>query len=316
MPRPAGGHAQGVRGVTGPHWRERPIVFACEGDRLMGIAALPDQPSDTGLVIVVGGPQYRAGSHRQFTLLARHLAGENVASLRFDYRGMGDSEGDPRNFESINADIRAAVDALLEQVPGLTKIILWGLCDAASAALFYGYTDSRVRGMVLLNPWVHSEASAAHVRLKYYYWNRLKQPSFWKKLLVGKVGAVVSLKEIFGSVGKLTARLTVKAAVPSNSQLDTPHRGFIERMRHGLTCFEGKVLILLSGQDATAREFELLINGDAAWMKASTSPNVEIHSIPEANHTFSSQPWRQRATIETASWILVNQSEPFQEFPQ
>lgn len=299
--------------MTGSHWHERPIVFECAGDRLIGIAALPDRPRDTGLVIVVGGPQYRAGSHRQFTLLARHLAGESIASLRFDYRGMGDSEGDRRDFEHIDADIRAAVDALLEQAPGLDKIVLWGLCDAASAALFYGYTDLRIHGMVLLNPWAHSEAGAAHVRLKYYYWNRLKQPSFWKKLLAGKVGAAVSLKEIFGSVAKLTARSVPNKMVPLDARLDSPKMDFIARMRYGLTRFEGKVLILLSGRDETAREFELLTNSDPAWKQAIQSPNVNIVSIPAASHTFSSQPWRQEAAIETARWILANQPLPLEE---
>lgn len=299
--------------MTGTNWQERPIVFSCEGDRLIGIAALPDRPSDTGVVIVVGGPQYRAGSHRQFTLLARHLAAESIASLRFDYRGMGDSEGEPRNFESIDADIRAAVDALLEQVPGLTKVILWGLCDAASAALFYGYTDSRICGMVLLNPWAHSEAGAAHVRLKYYYWNRLMQPSFWKKLLTGQVAAAVSLKDILGSVAKLTARLVPDNMAPLDARLDSPKMDFIARMRYGLTRFEGKVLILLSGRDETAREFDLLTNSDPAWEKVTQSSNVSILGVPEATHTFSSWPWRQRVAIETANWILANQPLPLEE---
>ena len=42
-----------------------------------------------GMLIVVGGPQYRAGSHRQFTLLARDVAATGVPTMRFDYRGMG-----------------------------------------------------------------------------------------------------------------------------------------------------------------------------------------------------------------------------------
>ena len=97
-----------------PNWHEQPVVFDCEDCRLIGIVTLPETTAEAGVIIVVGGPQYRAGSHRQFTLVARHLAEQGIASIRFDYRGMGDSEGDMRNFENIDSDIRAAIDTLIQ----------------------------------------------------------------------------------------------------------------------------------------------------------------------------------------------------------
>ena len=56
---------------------ERVVAFRCDGASLWGI--LSQSGSDvrayqTGILIVVGGPQYRVGSHRQFVLLARALA--------------------------------------------------------------------------------------------------------------------------------------------------------------------------------------------------------------------------------------------------
>lgn len=56
--------------------KESTLSFDCQGERLVGILAEPvtGEPAEVGVVIVVGGPQYRAGSHRQFTLLARHFA--------------------------------------------------------------------------------------------------------------------------------------------------------------------------------------------------------------------------------------------------
>ncbi|MEO6566032.1 MAG: alpha/beta fold hydrolase, partial [Casimicrobiaceae bacterium] len=81
-------------------------------------------------MIVVGGPQYRVGSHRQFALLARALARVGIPALRFDYRGMGDSEGDRRSFDEIDADIAAAIDTLCREAH-LARVVLWGLCDGA-----------------------------------------------------------------------------------------------------------------------------------------------------------------------------------------
>lgn len=69
--------------------QEHALAFACNDSWLYGILSIPENTSSRGVLVVVGGPQYRAGSHRQFTLLARDLAAYGVPVLRFDCRGMG-----------------------------------------------------------------------------------------------------------------------------------------------------------------------------------------------------------------------------------
>ena len=82
-------------------YSETPQFIPCGGERMLGILALPAVPADIGIVLVVGGPQTRVGSHRQFVLLSRCLAAAGYAVLRFDYRGMGDSSGEQRGFERL-----------------------------------------------------------------------------------------------------------------------------------------------------------------------------------------------------------------------
>ena len=135
---------------------EEPVVFSCEGDRLIGVLHRPNHPQTTGVVVVTGAPQYRIGSHRQYVLLGRRLAEAGFAVLRFDYRGMGDSEGEFVGFEGVEDDIRAAIDCFFEEVGELRRIALWGLCDGASAAAFYAALDRRVGALILINPWVRS----------------------------------------------------------------------------------------------------------------------------------------------------------------
>ena len=139
-------------------------AFRCDGAQLWGILSRPvagQTESSIGVLIVVGGPQYRVGSHRQFVLLARALARHGFPALRFDYRGMGDSEGNTRDFEGAGPDLLAALDALCTACPGLTRVVVWGLCDAASAALMFATADQRVAGIVAVNPWARSAASLA-----------------------------------------------------------------------------------------------------------------------------------------------------------
>ena len=73
------------------NYAEQALVFDCAGERMLGIVAIPEAAQATGVLILVGGPQYRVGSHRQFLLLARRLATDGIAAMRFDFRGMGDS---------------------------------------------------------------------------------------------------------------------------------------------------------------------------------------------------------------------------------
>jgi len=284
-------------------YTEHPIVFHCENSRLLGIVAEPEKAAKIGVVIVVGGPQYRAGSHRQFTLLSRQLAEQGIASMRFDYRGMGDSEGDIRSFETVDDDIRSAIDAFLGRLPTVTGVALWGLCDAASAALYYAHTDTRVSDVILLNPWVHTEAGASRARIKHYYLSRLMQRSFWVKLLSGSV-------KLGDSVGDLTK--SVHSAASGNSQVTAVSAnhlhgsvGYIEKMLDGLNHFSGKVLFITSGRDLVAHEFQHLVSHDKKWKKACNSLRVTQKCLHDANHTFSNQCWR--AQVER--WTLNSVGE-------
>ncbi len=143
---------------------EQAISFECAGDRLTGVLHRPARAAALGVVIVVGGPQYRIGAHRQYVLLARRLCAEGIPAFRFDTRGMGDSDGAFQGFEAIDQDIAAAIDAFQAAEAGLERVVLWGLCDGASAAAFYGHQDPRVAGLILVNPWVRSEATQAEAR--------------------------------------------------------------------------------------------------------------------------------------------------------
>ncbi|KQY81385.1 hydrolase 1, exosortase A system-associated [Pelomonas sp. Root1444] len=258
---------------------ESVLSFTCEGEPLVGILAEPDgTPAEVGVLIIVGGPQYRVGSHRQFTLLARHLAANGFAALRFDYRGMGDSPGEARDFLGVDADIAAAITALLAARPALKRVALWGLCDAASAALLYldSTRDPRVAGIALLNPWARSAASLAQTHVKHYYWRRLREKEFWLKLLSGGVGTT-ALRTL-GSNLRLARGAGSKTA---------DSRSFQDRMAAGLRGFDGPALLVLSGDDYTAREFAGWAGSSPAWQGLLARPTLVLHEMPTADHTFS-----------------------------
>jgi len=276
---------------------EQAFAFPCAGEQLLGIVALPDHPGATGILLVVGGPQYRVGSHRQFLLLSRTLAEAGYSAMRFDYRGMGDSAGELRGFESANDDIAAAIDALQARCPWVERIVLWGLCDAASASLLYwdATKDERVSGMVLLNPWARSEATLAKTHIKHYYGQRLLQIEFWHKLLSGRLGIGRALRG-FG----ISLMRTRPASAGSNKKLPLP---FQQRMMQALEAFPGPLLLILSGNDYTGKEFLQACQSSEPAQRALSGPRLTRFDSLAADHTFSSREWRQGVEAETLAWL-------------
>lgn len=280
--------------------QEEAVVFACEGEHLLGILSRPAiaQPSGCGVVIVVGGPQYRAGSHRQFVHWSRALAEAGHAVLRFDVRGMGDSTGAQRGFQALDADIGAAVDCLMERCAGLGGVVLGGLCDGASAALLYlqRQRDERVRGLVLLNPWVRSEQTLSRTYVRHYYLQRLADRSFWSRLLRGQI-ALQAARELIGHLAAAFGRRTPSTASP---EATTPYP---ELMVAALRQQPRPVLLALSGNDYTAKEFLELAEVNPDWVGWLAAPHVRRLDLPEADHTLSQPEPRTRFEQASIAWL-------------
>lgn len=268
---------------------KRAIAFACGGHWLYGVLDLPPAPHTRGVLMVVGGPQYRAGSHRQFVLLARTLAAQGVAAMRFDYRGMGDSEGAIRDFEQVDQDLRSAIDTFFAEVPQLREVVLWGLCDAASAAALYAAGDARVTGLALLNPWVRTESGAAKATIKHYYRARLLDAGLWKKIASGKFELRKALDSFTGLLGS-ARKEAASGALP-------------DRMHDGLGKFGGKVLVMLCGADLTAQEFSDLSASSPKWTSLMAAPRFTRRLLPKADHTCSRREWHEQAARWTLEWV-------------
>ena len=290
---------------------ELPLRFRCNGDWLYGMLHPAEGAGGCGVLVVVGGPQYRIGSHRQFLLLARALAASGIPVMRFDYRGMGDSEGEARDFEHVATDIRVAIDEFFRQCPDLERVAIWGLCDAASAALFYAHTDARVGGIVLLNPWVRTEAGLAQTYLRHYYLGRLLDRNFWLKVLRGEFDFKTALGSFVETVAAGLGRPKPRAggagkggdppAAPDQEQAS--HAPLPERMLQGLQRFSGPVLLILSGDDLTANEFKDLVSRSRPWRRLLQARRVTRRELDGANHTFSTRKWRDQVAAWTRDWV-------------
>ncbi len=246
------------------------IEFPCAGETLIG--TLDEAAGTTGLLIVSGGNEIRAGAHRGMASLAADLARAGVPVLRYDRRGIGDSSGDNHGFEGSADDIAASA-AVLRQA-GVTRIVAFGNCDAASAlALFHA--SAGIDALVLSNPWSGGggdDAMPQSAAIKARYAERLRDPKEWLRLLRGGV----NLGKLFGGLLKV-------------ARSGSENHGLVDRMAQALTESGVPTKILLASHDNTAVAFA------DAWSKA-RRPDVHLDHLASASHSF--------ASAEDKAWLL------------
>lgn len=179
---------------------ETPFFFAREDARLFGILHLPEGAAKP-LAFVMSHPfgEEKLWSHRVFVSCARAFAARGHAVLRFDYLGAGDSSGMSANtsLDSHREDLRAALGALEQRVPGIQQIGLIGLRLGATFAALLAesnaqqQTSPRLRDapLVLWDPILDGDA----------YFQELLRSNLSTQLAV--YGKVVDNREV------LTARI-------------------------------------------------------------------------------------------------------------
>ena len=251
----------------------RHITFPCEGSTLA--ATLDGAPGRTGLLIVTGGNETRAGAWNGQAILAHRIARAGFPVLRFDRRGVGDSEGANGGFRSSAPDIAAALAAFRRECPQVGRVVALGNCDAAAALMLAvgGGADA----LVLSNPWtIEDEAAEAPAEVvRDHYRRRLADPAAILRLLTGKV-----------SLARL-ARGLVAALRPAPKA----PAGLAAELAAGLSRFTGPVRILIAGRDRTGLVFL------SRWDKA----DPRIRTCAGATHSFvepEAQDWLLARTLE------------------
>jgi len=275
---------------------EEPLSIDAGTHRLISVFHRPAvADAQRAVVVLVGGPQYRVGSHRQFVLLARDLCRQGLPVLRFDFAGMGDSNGERRGFDAGDDDIRVVIDRVQTLQPSVREVCLWGLCDAASAALIYAPRDPRVTRLVLLNPWVRTSEGQAQAYLEHYYGRRLTSGAFWRKLLTNPA---MLLRAGAGLIANVR---TARGCAAEGGGSGTT---YLARMLAGAQNYSGRTLLLLSGADLVAAEFELMLARSRAWREAFAPPRTVTMHLPDANHTLARRVWRDWAAQHSAQFVV------------
>lgn len=251
----------------------RHLTVSCQGSDLA--ATLDTAPGRTALLLVSGGNEVRAGAWNGQAIFAARIAAQGFPVLRFDRRGVGDSEGVNGGFRSSAPDISAAIETLRAQCPQVDRVVAFGNCDAASALMLA--RGAGIDALVLSNPWTiddeTQEAPAEVVRD--HYRRRLADPAAIRRLLTGQV-----------PLAKL-ARSLMSAVRPAPAAPD----GLGAQIAEGISAFCGPIRFLVAGRDRTGLAFL------SHWDKA----DPRIHNCPGATHSYvepAAQDWLVDQVLE------------------
>ena len=195
-----------------------------------------------------------------------------------------------------------AIDELLRREPHVQQVALFGECESASGILFYAAQDARVCKIALANPWVRTPGVQAEAILKHYYLDRLRSREFWRSVRSGqyRIGhSLVSFFQVFVTFlrGRKASRAT-GSGQDSFDQLPLPIR-----TAEGLRRFRGSVLLLMSGRDLIAREFDEVTHSSKAWHGLLSDPRVARKDIADADHTFSKPAAKLEAQRTLLNWL-------------
>lgn len=250
-----------------------PVVFECKGQQLVGMMHLPKGRGRFPTALLLHGfTGNKVETHRLFVKLSRALADRGIASLRIDFRGSGDSDGD---FEDMTvrteiADAQEAVKFLARHKSvNSRRMALIGLSMGAAVASYVVARErSRIKSLVLWAP----VADGAGIL------DELSTPE-----------ALTSLAE---------TGITDHGANMVGMQFI---RQFAEMkpLREVVKC-DCPALLVHGERDQTVPAHH---SDDYERALRSTKHLVKKVIIEEADHTFNKHVWETQAIDETVSWL-------------
>jgi alpha-beta hydrolase superfamily lysophospholipase len=149
------GQVENAAAVRPEPARAWPLWFGARGRELFGLYHEPAAPACDLAILLCNPFGYEAMvTHRSYLRLANELQRRGFAVLRFDYHGCGNSSGDDRDPDRMQAwhdSIHTALDEL-KALSGCAEIGVFGLRFGANLALTVAATRADVRALALWGP--------------------------------------------------------------------------------------------------------------------------------------------------------------------
>jgi uncharacterized protein len=251
------------------------VVLENEGQKIFGILHTPlHRPSECPAVLICHGlAGHKTGKYRIYVKLAQQLAREGIVSLRIDFRGSGDSEGDFSQV-TLKSEVSDALIAIeyLKRLSCINpqRIGLFGRSVGGSVALMAA-NQASVASLGLWAPLFDGHQWVAK-------WNYLHSPEVTEEQRMNM--------------------MRVNGQVPSDEFF---HQLFEMNMQKFLKPLEQLPLLHIHG------ERDEVVTPEHAKRFEKARQNAEGHTqfirFPESDHDFSHFSEQKAALEQTCNWF-------------
>jgi len=296
---------------------ECPVRFG-PAQSLFGMLCRPTQESEPGFVLIIGSvgavPHY--GFARFHVRLARRLAAAGIASLRFDFKGIGDSLPDAPTASTHvyevdrTLDMAAAIDAL--QDLGYNRFAVAGLCSGAYHAFRASLADDRVQALLMLNPatfvWHEGQTFARfqqdNHRSTRFYLGALAHRRGWARLVRGELDIAKAARTVCKHALRRLAAVGARVA----GSLEWPTEGeFPRRAMQRLSARGVRILLLMGTMDGGLDMVLAHFGRGGRWLAA--LPGGAVSLIPDLDHNLSRISMQEKAVSVVLNFIQAGRAE-------
>lgn len=295
------------------------------GVLLHGILHEPDASVARGICILLLSPgtKGRVGPHRLYTKIAARLVPLGFHVLRFDFHGLGDSEGELSTrvladmYNSIQTgryvgDTIAAMDWMQESL-GIRRFVGSGLCGGSISALASAEVDSRIECLLGIGlptlleggpeNWARVITQQQIARLRTPYFRKLTDPKSLLRFLSGKSSYKVIWKIVTQWLSDRKATPDAKVE-PAVSEVDNTNPLFASAFMAMLESSRPLILIF-GGADRLRYQFAENFESRHEARIRSLQHLYEVRVIPDANHVLSETRWVTELLDEAERWLLA-----------
>jgi len=295
-----------------------------DGLILHGLLHEPEAVQARGVCVLLLSPgiKGRVGPHRLYLKLSVRLVQLGFHVLRFDYHGLGDSEGELSEsmladmYNSIQAgryvgDTVAAMD-WMQATTGVSRFVGSGLCGGSISALATAEVDPRIECLLGIGLPTVLEGGPANwsrvitnhqlAAVSETYFSKITDPTSWLRLISGKSSYRVIWRVVRNRLLGNKLPTEAPAASPKAEVDNTNPRfasAFMSMLRSGRT-----LLLFFSGADRLHAQFAENFESHHAERLEELRHLYDVHVIPNANHVLSDPTWIDELASVAEAWLV------------
>lgn len=295
------------------------------GQLLHGILHEPDHSVARGVCVLLLSPgiKGRVGPHRLYLKIAERLVPLGFHVLRFDYYGLGDSEGELSErvladmYNSIQAgryigDTISAMD-WMQSTLGIRRFVGSGLCGGSISALATAEVDSRIECLLGVGlPTVLEGGPENWARILTRHQAESLRSRYLRKLLDPKsLWRFISGRSNYNAISVIFRRWFIERRVAPAAKVETPASEVDHTNPRFASAFmemlesSRPMMLLFSGADRLRYQFGENFESHHEARLRHVKHLYEVHVVPNANHVFSEPTWVGELLEVAERWLIA-----------